>query len=291
MPRVVVARPVGFCSGVERAIRVARQGRERFGRVWTLGELVHNPLVLKELAQEGIVPVNQVRAAVGGALVIRAHGCPPGVFEECRRFGVPVIDATCPYVRNVQRVARRLKDQGYGVVVVGERNHPEVRSILAHAGTGARCLSPDSVAGRIRLVRRRIGVVAQTTMAPDEFKEVVAKLAQVQYTELRVFDTICSEVKARQERAAQIAEKADVVIVVGGRSSANTCRLVEVVRRRGRRVMLVEEPDELRRTVNELRGVKVIGVIGGSSTPSWVVKGVAKIVCNSGGADEMRHRF
>ncbi len=273
MPRVTIARPTGFCFGVERAIRLAKAGKERYGRVSTLGELVHNPLVLEELAADGIRAVAQVRPMREGALVIRAHGCPPRVLERCRGLGIVTIDATCPYVRKVQNVARRLKDNGYVVVVVGERDHPEVRSILGHTGRAGRVWDP-----RMRLEGRKVGVVAQTTMSRSRFREAVANLSRFRYTELRVFDTVCEEAAARQEAADRLARQVDLVVVVGGRNSANSSRLADIARDAGRRVVFAE------RTADVPRGVMAqsrhVGIVAGSSTPSWVVREVAKIVRN-----------
>jgi len=274
LPRVIVAKPTGFCFGVERAIRLAKTGKARSGKVYTLGELVHNPLVLAELEEEGIRVVRRPAEAKGGALVIRAHGCPPETLAECERRGLTVIDATCPYVRKVQNVAKRLKDEGYVVVVVGERNHPEVRSILGHSRGASRVYSP-----RMRLRPGKIGVVAQTTMSRERLREAVANLSCLRYTELRVFDTICEAVVARQKAAAQVACRADLVIVVGGRNSANSSRLAEIARRAGREVVFVERADELRR--RKFRSRQTVGIVAGSSTPSRVVKEIAAIVRNA----------
>lgn len=272
-PRVVVARPTGFCFGVERAIGLARSGKKQFGRVSTLGELVHNPLVLSELELAGIRSVRRVGQVREGALVIRAHGCPPETLAECSRLGIAVIDATCPYVRKVQNVARRLKAKGYTVVVVGERNHPEVKSILGHCEGRGRVYSP-----RMRLRGGKVGVVAQTTMSRERLREAVAKLSRFRYTELRIFDTICEEVAARQQAAARIAQRVNLVVVVGGRSSANSSRLAEIARDAGCRVVFVERAAELPRRVITRAGR--VGVVAGSSTPSRVVAEIVDIVRN-----------
>ncbi len=271
--RVSVARPTGFCFGVQRAIDLARAGKAKFGRVSTLGELVHNPLVLEELEAQGIKAVSRVGQARGGALVIRAHGCPPATVEECRRRGIRTIDATCPYVRKVQNTARRLREGGYAVVVVGERNHPEVRSILGHCAPAGRVYTPG-----MRLRSSKVGVVAQTTMSREGLRQAVANLSRLRYTELRVFDTICREVTARQKAAARIAATTDIVIVVGGRNSANTSRLAEIVRDAGRQVVFVERAEELEPAALGRR--RRVGVIAGSSTPSSVVEKIVAIVRN-----------
>jgi (E)-4-hydroxy-3-methyl-but-2-enyl pyrophosphate reductase len=271
--RVIVARPTGFCFGVERAIRLAKTGRDRHGKVYTLGELVHNPLVLEELEAQGIKAIRRASRVRDGALVIRAHGCPPATIANCERQGIRLIDATCPYVRKVQNVARRLKDEGYTVVVVGERNHPEVKSILGYSGRSGRVYSTS-----LKLRARRIGVVAQTTMSRDRLREAVANLSRFRYTELRVFDTICEEVVARQQAAARIAQQVELVIVVGGRNSANSSRLAEIARDAGRKVLFVERAAELPRRV--VARSRRIGIVAGSSTPSWVVREIAAVAEN-----------
>jgi len=277
---VIVARPTGFCFGVERAIGLAKSGKKQFGQVSTLGELVHNPLVLSELEEAGIKSVRNARQVRDGALVIRAHGCPPETLAECQRMGIAVVDATCPYVRKVQNVARRLKEQSYTVVVVGERNHPEVKSILGSCEGRGRVYSP-----RMRLRGGKVGVVAQTTMSRERLREAVANLSRFRYTELRIFDTICEEVAARQQAAARIAQQVDLVIVVGGRSSANSSRLAEIARNAGRRVVFVERAAELPRRIIARAGR--VGVVAGSSTPSRVVREIVDIVRNPAKEDRL----
>lgn len=275
-PQVIVARPTGFCFGVERAIKLAKQGKERHGRVCTLGELVHNPQVLAELEREGIHAVRKPEDAQGSALVIRAHGCPPAILKRCERLQLRLIDATCPYVRKVQNVVRNLRQDGYAVVVVGERNHPEVRAILGHGGNKARVYSPRMR----RLPGRKVGVVCQTTLSRRQLEEAVANLGRLRYTELRFFDTICGEVISRQGAAERVAHKTDLVIVVGGRNSANTSRLADIVRTAGTQMVFVENAQEL--VTDMLRGVTRIGVVAGSSTPAWVVEEVVRFIHSFG---------
>ncbi len=271
---------MGFCFGVQRAIGLAKSGKKQFGRISTLGELVHNPLVLRELEQAGIKSVRSARQVRDGALVIRAHGCPPETLDECGKLGIALVDATCPYVRKVQNVARRLKEQGYAVVVVGERNHPEVKSILGYCEGRGRVYSP-----KMRLKGGKIGVVAQTTMSRERLREAVASLSRFRYNELRVFDTICEEVAARQQAAARIAQQVDLVVVVGGRNSANSSRLAEIARNAGRRVVFVERASEVPRSIVERAGR--VGIVAGSSTPSRVVCEIVEIVRNPAKEDRL----
>ncbi|MGQ9678984.1 MAG: 4-hydroxy-3-methylbut-2-enyl diphosphate reductase [bacterium] len=274
MPKVTVARPAGFCFGVERAIRLAREGLKRRGKVYTFGPLVHNPQVLGELTQIGIRVVRKLNEVRDGALVIRAHGCPPGVFVECEKKGIEVIDATCPYVRRVQEVARRLAADGYQVLVVGKKNHPEVRAILASAGEGARVYSAKMK------ISGKVGVVAQTTVGRERVNDAVANLLNFRYTEIRVFDTVCTEVVARQEAASRLAKRVDAIIVVGGKNSANTRRLAEIVRSSGKPVAHLSSAAGL--NLRCWRRYNHIGIVAGASTPAKAVAEIARILRYSG---------
>ncbi len=260
---------------------MAREALRRYGQVRTYGELVHNPDVLAELEREGIRPISRIGKLKGGALIIRAHGCPQSVLERCRNLKVKLVDATCPYVRRVQNVARRLSEDGYQVVVIGEKDHPEVRSILSSAGKDAVVFSPDR--GRVpTLVRKtgKIGVVAQTTIDRHNFKSVVANLLNFGYTEIRVFDTICTEVSARQAATARLARLVDAVVVVGGKNSANTTRLVQIVRASGKPVVHIARPEEL--DLEKWRCYRRVGIAAGASTPAAVVSEIARILNNAG---------
>lgn len=277
MPKVYIAQPTGFCFGVKKAIRLAENGLKRYRRVWTYGELVHNPQVLKQLFTKGIKPVRRLAEAKDGVLVIRAHGCPKSVLIKCNMLGIPVIDATCPYVRRVQNVARCLAEDGYQVVVVGEKDHPEVKAILAAAGKGALVITSEERAGKLgSSIKKKLGVVAQTTMDNEGFKAVVARLSQFGYNELRVFNTICAEVSARQEATARLAKKVDAVVVVGGKNSANTRRLAQIVRGEKRPVVHIAEPKELQPQM--WQKFRRIGIVAGASTPAEVVAEIARIL-------------
>jgi 4-hydroxy-3-methylbut-2-enyl diphosphate reductase len=247
---------------------------------------------MRELKAEGIRPLRHKKDLQHGALVIRAHGCPKMIFDHCRQLGIPVIDATCPYVKRVQNVARQLTDDGYQVVVVGEKNHPEVKAILSAAGRRAGVISPQTGGPWNWLLKtgvRKIGVVAQTTMDKEGFKAVVARLLNFGYNELRVFDTICAEVTARQEATVRLAQAVDAVIVVGGKNSANTTRLAQLVRATGRPVIHIAEPAELKPGIWRRFGTRVptqriqrVGIAAGASTPAQVVQEIARRLKNAG---------
>lgn len=273
---VIVADCAGACYGVERALRLAREALRAAGpgRVTTLGPLIHNPQVVSELADQGVRVADSVSEIGGGTMVIRSHGVAPQVLDAARERGLSVVDATCPYVAKVQHAARRLADQGFVVIVVGEKGHPEVEGICGWAGDG--CLVADGAdALPDELPGTRVGVVVQTTQTAAALAEVVAALVP-RTSELRVINTICQATARRQEAAARLASAADAMVVVGGRNSGNTTRLAQICAERCPRTHHVERAQEVEAAW--LAGARTIGVTAGASTPmSQIDEVVARI--------------
>jgi len=276
---VLVADKAGFCFGVQRAINTAFKAAGG-GRVYCLGPLIHNPQEVARLRAAGVETVEDfTHLGPGDSLIIRSHGVPPGVLVRAREQGLHVIDLTCPFVSKAQQHAELLKQEGYQVVVVGEQQHPEVQSILGHAGDNAVVVETSEDIERLRL-QGRLGIVAQTTQSYSNFSEIVLRLLRVS-KELKVFNTICSSTKERQEAASVLASRVDAMIVVGGRNSANTTRLVSLCRASGKPAYHVEVEDEIR--PEWLEGVTTVGVTAGASTPGWVIEAVVRRLRNSEG--------
>jgi 4-hydroxy-3-methylbut-2-enyl diphosphate reductase len=263
-PRIVVASSAGACFGVNRALDLVREAAEGHpGEVRTLGPLIHNPRVVDELAQLGASAVSEPEEAAGKTLVLRTHGVTPQVEVEAQASCQHVIDATCPFVKRAHRAVERLSREGYQLIVVGEPGHPEVEGTVGHA-PGALVIPDASALDGVEL-SRRVGVVVQTTMTLDSLRSVVsALLAQVD--ELRVVNTICDATAERQESAARLAAEADVMIVVGGKSSANTRHLAEVCAQRCSRTHHIEHECEI--DPAWLMDAQLIGVTAGASTPA-----------------------
>ncbi len=276
---IYLADKAGFCFGVKRAINTAFEAAAR-GRVYCLGPLIHNPQEVERLNEAGVTTVEDFSSLkAGDSLIIRSHGVPPQVLAQAREKGLTIIDLTCPFVGKAQRDAEALKKEGYQVVVIGEKKHPEVQSILGYAGDSAVVMEKAEDAEGIRF-HSRIGIVAQTTQSYGNFSEIVLKLLRLS-KELKVFNTICSSTKERQEAARILAGQVDVMLVVGGRNSANTSRLVSVCMQQGKPTHHIEVADEIQSSW--LQGVKKIGVTAGASTPDWVLEGVLKKLQAEGG--------
>jgi 4-hydroxy-3-methylbut-2-enyl diphosphate reductase len=267
---VILADKAGFCFGVQRAINTAFKAAGK-GRVFCLGPLIHNPQEVERLREAGITTVDDIsQLKPGDSLIIRSHGVPPAVLARVRGQGLTVIDLTCPFVAKAQKHAELLSQEGYQVVVVGEKQHPEVQSILGYAGDNAVVVEVPEDVEQVHLLGRT-GVVAQTTQSYGNFSEIVLRLLRVS-KELKVFNTICSSTKERQEAARILASRVDVMIVVGGRNSANTSRLISLCRESGKPAYHVEVVDEIR--PEWLRNAKSVGVTAGASTPGWVIDAV-----------------
>lgn len=279
--QVELAEESGFCFGVRRAIELAREAAAREGGAYSLGPIIHNPQEVARLTRSGLRVVESLEEVPrGAALVIRSHGASPKVFAEARRRGLLIIDATCPLVGRAQQRARQLAQEGYRVVIVGEAHHPEVQGILEHA-CGAVVLEDGSDLEPLRSARR-LGVVAQTTQSPENYRRVLVRLLGLEFDELRVYNTICRATLHRQEAARELARRADLMLVVGGRNSANTRRLAELCRAEGVSVRHIETADELE--ADWFRGVGLVGVTAGASTPDWIIEGVIERLRRWGGS-------
>ena len=263
MARVEVASESGACYGVERALElVERVNREAKGPVHTLGPLIHNPGVVSSLEEAGVTAVeDSSEAAPGATLVLRTHGVTPAVERRAREAGLEVIDATCPFVERVHRLAEKLASEGYQVMIVGEQGHPEVEGTRGHVPEAPVVLSSQDVDALE--VSRRVALVVQTTLAVDDLRNVVGALVG-RCDELRVCNTICEATSKRQAAAAELADRADVMIVLGGRNSANTNHLADICRSRATtyHVETLGEVDPA-----WFLGVELVGITAGASTP------------------------
>lgn len=268
--RVEVARHAGVCYGVERALKLAEEAAGAGRPVHTLGPLIHNPQAVQALKERGVEVATCLEEADDGTIVIRTHGVDPRIIEQARANGLDVVDATCPHVSKAHEAAEAFRRDGYAVVIVGEAEHPEVEGILAHAdGEAIVVESADDLPER--LPSRRVGVVVQTTQTLSRLEEVVAALLP-RISELRVANTICSATSKRQQSAEELAGSVDVMVVVGGRNSGNTKRLVEICRAVNPRVHHVETAEELQREWFD--GAASVGVTAGASTPDEQISGV-----------------
>ena len=273
--RAIVAEGAGFCFGVKRALKMAFEAaRKGDGTVVTLGPIIHNPQVVARLEEEGLRVVRNLDEVEGGTLVVRSHGLPRKVLAEAEAKGMTIVDATCPFVKQAQERAAQLEREGHAVVVVGEEDHPEVLSITGSLEGAATVVDGTMVLPELPKARR-YGVVCQTTQPQEHLSAVVQDLLS-KAREIKVFNTICEATFARQESALEMAREVDVMLIVGGRNSANTRRLWELCRDAGCDAYHIETADELEPKWFE--GKEEVGITGGASTPQWIVDDVVAAV-------------
>lgn len=285
MARIEIAAHAGVCYGVERALSMAADAATSApAPVHTLGPLIHNPLVVKELEAQGVGLAETLDDAATGSIIIRAHGVVPAVIEQARARDLTVLDATCPYVKRVHAAAEKLVREGYQLIVVGESGHPEVEGIMGHADGAARVVSCADDLDDLE-ISNRVGVVVQTTQTQEALADIVSALL-ARADEVRVINTICSATQERQKAASELASRADVMIVVGGKNSGNTRRLAQICTERCAATHHIEDASEIETTW--FAGAELIGITAGASTPSAHIERAVNAICDLTGVVHAR---
>jgi 4-hydroxy-3-methylbut-2-en-1-yl diphosphate reductase len=268
--RVLKATHLGMCFGVRDAITMALEHADA-GPLTILGDLVHNPTVLATLEARGIAVAHDVAAVHTPTVMVTAHGTSERALARTRALGLTVVEATCPLVRVAHRAVAALQRDGYHVVIVGQRDHVEVRGITGDLDDFDVVLEEDDVLGLGE--HPRIGVAAQTTQAIEKVRRIVDRIRrQFPQSEVRFFDTVCKPTKERQTAAVDVAREADVVIVVGGRASNNTRELVKSCSQYCDRVHHVQTDADL--CPEWFEASDVVGLTAGTSTPDDVIERV-----------------
>lgn len=269
--KVILAQTAGFCMGVKRAMEMVLNAIERQpGKIYTYGPLIHNPQVLELLEERGISILQPGQNAPNGLVVIRAHGIPPQERQVLEKAGCQIMDATCPRVARVQAIIRRWARQGYATVIVGDQDHPEVLGLMGHTNGKGFVVSTAADVAHLPNLEQLI-VVAQTTQSEAVF---VARVAEIQnrFPQAQIYNTICDATANRQAEVRELAKEAEAIVVVGGRTSGNTQRLVEVSRATGVPTYHVETESEL--DLKEMSRYETVGVTAGASTPHWLISNV-----------------
>jgi (E)-4-hydroxy-3-methyl-but-2-enyl pyrophosphate reductase len=272
--KIIVAKSAGFCWGVQRAFNkvldIAMNNPEH-RPVYTYGPLIHNPQAVEMLEQKGIGVIEEINDKIDGTVAIRTHGIPPAERKRLELSGARICDATCPDVGIIQGTVRRHLKLGYYIIIIGHREHPEVKALLGFAEKRGACINSAEEVSALTADLGKICVVSQSTQQRGKFDTLV-KLIRERYPDCLVFDTICRSTDSRQQEVRELAGKVDAMVVVGGRNSSNTNRLAEISREMGAKTFLIETDCEI--DPKDFDGAKVVGVTAGASTPSWVIERV-----------------
>lgn len=275
--RIEKARETGFCFGVRRALKLLDEAIIQYGDIEILGPMVHNKQVIESYSQQGVKIVENIDQVQGNTVVIPSHGVAPSVMEESKRRKLRVINGTCPIVRKAQNAARELSEKGFQIIVFGDPAHSEVKGVLGWAGEGAIATLDSNEALKFDKLPSRLGFLSQTTQNPEHFLDFIHNIFTSCFSQvegLSVINTICRVTKKRQSDALELAKKVDLMIVVGGRNSANTRHLAKICSSTGVETHHIERALEIDKSW--LEGRSLIGVTAGTSTFDQITQEVVQ---------------
>lgn len=274
-PKIILAEVAGVCFGVRRALDIAAKTRQEVnGRITALGPIVHNEQVIARMKANGVGTEKNLEEITEGTVILSAHGVSPRVLAQAKTQGLNIVDVTCPFVTRVHNMAKKLLAEGYQILLVGDPGHTEIKGIFgtieAEGGTATLVSSPEQVA--TLELGKKVGIVSQTTQRRDDYAAIVAEVCK-RVPDVRALNTICGATDELQDAARKLAHQADVVIVVGGRNSANTKRLHQLCEEQGVAAYHIETADEIE--PHWIARAEVVGLTAGASTPDYLIEEVA----------------
>ncbi|MGI9035902.1 MAG: 4-hydroxy-3-methylbut-2-enyl diphosphate reductase [Pyrinomonadaceae bacterium] len=279
--KVLLADEYGFCFGVERAVEMVEEALGEGDTVRALGPLIHNDQEMERLARKGVATINApVQIQRGETAVIRAHGVTPQVEAELREKASKVVDATCPFVTKVQKLASRAAAQNRHVVVVGNPDHPEMIGVVGYAPKHTFVVRDAAEVKNLPTLKSPL-VVSQTTIKLKNFMDAAEAVKQKATGETQIVNTICSATRDRQDAARALAGEVEAFYIIGGRHSSNSRKLLAVCEEQCAKSFLIETPEEI--NAEDLKGVEKVGVTAGASTPNWLIEEVTKRLEEIGG--------
>jgi 4-hydroxy-3-methylbut-2-enyl diphosphate reductase len=280
MIEIYLAKHAGFCFGVSKAMRMAYDTRGGLPKsLYTFGELIHNRQVIKKLSDSGIHSIEDLKSLEAGSTVmIRAHGAPELIYHEADKLGLNLIDATCPYVKKVHHIVSDHCKEGNLVIIIGDPNHPEIIGVKGWCPTHSIVVASEEEIDGINFIGK-VSVVAQTTLRAEMFDAIVNRI-KMRFEDVQLYNTICQATAERQDSAADLSEKVDLMIVIGGKHSSNTKKLFEICHKKCPNAIHIETKDEI--LMKDIKKYGKIGVTAGASTPDWLINLVIDKLLNEG---------
>lgn len=270
--KVFIGKYSGYCPGVKRAIKILDKvlsdslTDDSTKNIYTLGEIIHNPKVVNSYQDKGVGIIKDIeKLKHGDTIIIRSHGISPKVKDTLKFKDINIVDATCPFVSKAHEIAKYLSDEGYFIVLIGEKDHPEVDGIAGNIKPGNFVIIENEIEIRNLGCINKIALLSQTTQTDSNFNSICQKLFSIFSYEIRIFKTICRTTQLRQNEALKMASKNDIVIVVGGRSSANTRHLKELAASIQKNTYQIEDSSEVKK--EWFRADDRVVVLSGASTP------------------------
>ena len=273
---VIVAKTAGFCFGVERAVnQVYDQIKHGSGPIYTLGPIIHNEEVVRDLEEKGVKVLNsenEILTLTEGTVIIRSHGVGKHIYDMLKAQGVQIVDATCPFVKKIHRIVQEQNLQGRRVIIIGDETHPEVEGIKGWGDARTMVVKNEEQMEKLpSFTGEKLCIVSQTTFNYNKFKDLVEKFEKKGY-DILVLNTICNATQERQVEAKRIASQVDAMIVIGGKNSSNTRKLYEICQKECKDTYYIQTLDDLNpESVNSVRSV---GITAGASTPKKIIEEV-----------------
>ncbi|GFN37125.1 bifunctional 4-hydroxy-3-methylbut-2-enyl diphosphate reductase/30S ribosomal protein S1 [Tepidimicrobium xylanilyticum] len=276
--KIYIAEHAGLCFGVKRAIDIAEKTIAEAGGVntYSLGPLVHNPYVVEKLNKNGLKIIDNIDSIKKGKIIIRSHGIPYNIQKKAEDLNLEIIDCTCPYVKSVQNRVKEYHNKGYKIIIIGDRNHPEVIGINGWCNNEGIIINEIEEAINLPAYKK-VYIVSQTTNTHEKFEKLSNIIVQ-KSEEVKIFNTICNATNLRQKACIELAKKVDAMIVIGGYNSSNTNKLVEISKKYCNNVYHIELPKDL--PLHEILKFNTIGITAGASTPDWIIKEVVNTMEN-----------
>src|SRR5215203_2363046 len=283
--KVLLADEYGFCFGVERAVEMVEEAVGEGDTVRTLGPLIHNEQEMERLGTHGVTTISEpVQIKRGETAVIRAHGVTPDVQRELEEKASKVVDATCPFVTRVQKLAARAAAADRHVIVVGSPDHPEMIGVKGYAPDHAFVIRDESEVAALPKLRNPV-VVSQTTIKAKTFFDTAEAVRAKTDDDVEIVNTICSATRDRQDAARALAGMVDAFYIIGGRHSSNSVKLLAVCKEHCEKSFLIETEEEI--DPNDIEGAEKVGVTAGASTPEWLIQRIVKHLEDLGRQNEL----
>ncbi len=275
--KIILSKCIGFCSGVNRCVRLTEQLLKKHSRVYAIGQLLHNDQEMNRLKKLGLITVdNPGEIKDNSCAIIRTHGIEKSFLKKIKESNKEIIDGTCPIVKKNQRLAIEYSQKRYNIIIYGDIKHPEIKALLSYINPDVKTviINSEEEAQKININRdSKIILIAQTTKELKKYK-TIAKILKQKFNNLCVLDTICKETITRENCVKDISKSVNVVIIVGGKNSANTKKLVNIAESKVEKIFHINNVSEL--PLNQISTRDTIGIASGASTPIWLVEDVVK---------------
>ena len=278
---IILGRTAGFCYGVKNAVENVKKELEKQDKLYCLGELVHNSVVIEKLEKSGLITIDKKEKAKGN-VVIRAHGVQKQIYEKAKQMGINVLDYTCPNVLKIHKTVEEYANKGFYVILIGAKTHAENIGTISFCTKNSGIIENEEEINKVvedvnKSDCKNVLIIVQTTFGFEKFNEYVEKIIKgIRNKEIIVKNTICNATKVRQEETAQIAKRVEAMIIIGGKKSSNTQKLYDIAKRYCNNTQIVEKREELNNSIIE--NVKKIGIMAGASTPKESINEVIESI-------------